>query len=498
MRKSADSGKIFISSITSAIIIYLSLLYLLTLTPFRFSSFYFHQYLLFRNGYLAALMGKTSLLDIVINLAMLIPFGFLGALFLRHLGNSKTKTIVIIAGISFMISVSIETLQLFLPRMTSGVDILNNTISGMIGAFLALKTSQRKMFAFFINLRTEKKWIWRLIVATYFILLIIVFLLPSFLNTLENWDESYHLLLGNEGTRDRPWSGTIYALKFFDRSLDDNDVKALLYQNSTHSIKTNLPVPLLEIDADDGKLMFQILDGKNFPGTFAKNFLEIKGRKLVRSVVPPVQLIRSLKQSKAFTIYANFSPASMNQTGPARIVSLSSDPINRNFTLGQVKNRLNFRVRTPLTGANGSKVSLFSDAIVFPHQPNKILATFNRGEMRIYKNGKLTHPMIYDTSEYLPLLIGENNDGHVIAEMCFFLLFPFGWIIRSLFRNILHKYAFTTLIFFLPFFLSTAVKMLLFDHFPDVMLLIFHIIIFVYVTFCAMLHDLFVATVIKN
>ena len=46
-------------------------------------------------------------------------------------------------------------------------------------------------------------------------------------------------------------------------------------------------------------------------------------------------------------------PANAIQDGPARIVTLSSDPTHRNFTLGQERDAFDVRLRTQKTSANG-------------------------------------------------------------------------------------------------------------------------------------------------
>jgi len=63
------------------------------------------------------------------------------------------------------------------------------------------------------------------------------------------------------------------------------------------------------------------------------------------------------------------TPDSAEQTGPARIISFSSDASTRNFTLGQHGDRLVLRLRTPFTGPNGTnpEVEIFPVAAGKPH-----------------------------------------------------------------------------------------------------------------------------------
>lgn len=62
----------------------------------------------------------------------------------------------------------------------------------------------------------------------------------------------------------------------------------------------------------------------------------------------------AIRKSNALTIEAWITPATVDQSGPARIVSLSSNPGSRNFTLGQDKDRYDVRLRTTSTDENGN------------------------------------------------------------------------------------------------------------------------------------------------
>lgn len=65
------------------------------------------------------------------------------------------------------------------------------------------------------------------------------------------------------------------------------------------------------------------------------------------------RLLAACRTSHALTVDVEFTAADTQQGGPARIVSFSVDPYRRNFTLGQERDRLVLRLRTPETGDNG-------------------------------------------------------------------------------------------------------------------------------------------------
>ena len=64
-------------------------------------------------------------------------------------------------------------------------------------------------------------------------------------------------------------------------------------------------------------------------------------------------LLAACRRSNQVSIEALVTPQDAAQTGPARLVTFSADPYNRNLTLGQEGEWLVVRLRTPRTGANG-------------------------------------------------------------------------------------------------------------------------------------------------
>ena len=75
---------------------------------------------------------------------------------------------------------------------------------------------------------------------------------------------------------------------------------------------------------------------------------------LIASQRPATQLSKAIMVSGEATIEAWVQPASLDQAGPARIVTLSRDSAIRNFTLGQEGDRYIVRFRTTDTDTNGT------------------------------------------------------------------------------------------------------------------------------------------------
>jgi len=461
--------------------IYLVFVYLLTLTPFRFSLFYFHQFIQFKRGYRFALLGGSNWLDSVLNVIMLMPLGLVLGLVWRAFQHRKRRCVVRALRIGFLISISIELAQLFLPRSFSAVDIATNSIGAGLGAWLAFPIGTLDAQKIVTMLYERSRQFYTRIVLLYSGIALIILMLPTLINGFWNWDETFRLLLGNEPTGNRPWQGTIYRLAIFDGRLKDHEVVRWLalgrHQPTPTSAFTGLLVEY-RFDAfpfrSEGPLHDQL------PITPQKKTrvelspgagVVFSGHSLLGTSHPATALVHRLKRTHQFSIAIWLSPASTNQFGPARIVSLSKNTNQRNFTLGQSGPGLVFRVRTPLTGKNGSKVELLTSPILKANQPQLVIASYHRGEMKLYVNGQRNQRMIYDTSHYLPLLAGLSRDRFGKAAFCFMLLFPLGWLARGLASSRRWKWIISSSVPLVIMFTHSAIQMVCWQHSFDIYLL---------------------------
>ena len=116
--------------------------------------------------------------------------------------------------------------------------------------------------------------------------------------------------------------------------------------------------------------------------------LQIKGKTLIRSEKPALKIINAIKKTGQITIEAWVAPANKKQKGPARIISLSKDTTNRNFTIGQDVNKFDFRFRTTRTDRNGLP-SVTSNSKEFTTKLTHILYSREKsGQTTVYVNGR--------------------------------------------------------------------------------------------------------------
>jgi hypothetical protein len=98
-------------------------------------------------------------------------------------------------------------------------------------------------------------------------------------------------------------------------------------------------------------------------------------------------LLAECQRTNELTIEAVISSDTLDQTGPARIITFSSSTGARNFTLGQSGGKLVLRVRTPRTGGNGTNHE-FTLGDIQVGKPQHVIATYRRGALRAYLDGE--------------------------------------------------------------------------------------------------------------
>ncbi|MEW5956352.1 MAG: PKD domain-containing protein [Chloroflexota bacterium] len=86
--------------------------------------------------------------------------------------------------------------------------------------------------------------------------------------------------------------------------------------------------------------------------------LVLSASTVLSSATAAGKVIDAARASNELSLEAWVKPANAAQSGPARIVSVSTDTSNRNLTLGQEGDLYNMRLRTTATNNNGSDLTL--------------------------------------------------------------------------------------------------------------------------------------------
>lgn len=421
LKKQAVRGRHYLAGFC---LLGISLLAIAALTLFPFDFFIVETWNDFSWSKLIEGQPKRILLnEFVANIALFVPLGFSIAQLL--LCENTTKRIItslfVTIAISFVVTLSVESLQIFLPsRSATFSDLLANTAGGGVGCGLWWLFSPLigRLGQRLVNsLRWIKaKRIGRLMAAVGLGIYCCFTLSATAANdhlyrwSFNNWESDYPLMLGNEASGDRPWSGRINSVQIYSQSLEPADIKALLARSSNAlnesatvaSYQFSGLAPYADRLGHLPDLVWHCLSRQNSgqnknsrkneaiacdspPVTDAQSSVSLSLQHWLQTKSAPVQLTRGLRASNAFTIGLSFITDNNTQDGPARILSLSKDPFNRNLTIGQVGPHLNLRVRSPLTKANGRRPefvvpNIFSQVPTLHH----LVLTYSTSRLAVY------------------------------------------------------------------------------------------------------------------
>ncbi|MCP4202729.1 MAG: LamG domain-containing protein, partial [bacterium] len=196
-----------------------------------------------------------------------------------------------------------------------------------------------------------------------------------------NWNPAYDLALGNEfstgsTTTARDWVGNYRLVGVYCEAHTSSQVAAnfaagpdLPTQNETATPAPRTSAVVL-YDFSEGSganvrdlaaatpadLTIEDLDRVSWSG----GGLTLEQATRVSNTVDAAKIFESCASSNELTVEAWVTPGALSQGGPARIVSLSKDSGNRNFSLLQDGDRYQFRLRTTSNGNNGTYVLLRS------------------------------------------------------------------------------------------------------------------------------------------
>ena len=102
---------------------------------------------------------------------------------------------------------------------------------------------------------------------------------------------------------------------------------------------------------------------------------------------PATRITTRLRQAQQFSIEAWVTPAEPEQTGPARIVTLSLDAGKRSVTLAQDKGRYDLRLRTSTTSDNGTPSTPAPDGSAAPRRTHVVATRSPDGVVTLWLDG---------------------------------------------------------------------------------------------------------------
>lgn len=117
--------------------------------------------------------------------------------------------------------------------------------------------------------------------------------------------------------------------------------------------------------------------------------LETTGDTIIRSPNPALKIFNAVRRSGEITVEAWIKPSSTDQSGPARIVTISKSSNERNFTMGQDSNKIDCRFRSTETSTNGIPSIATDGGTLSTELTHLVYARDRSGVTKIYIDGEL-------------------------------------------------------------------------------------------------------------
>lgn len=388
---------------------------LLTLFPFKFQAIAWGK----KEAAKEFFRNPSDAFDFFGNIFLFMPLGYGLSRWLQPAQFPKRLKLLTIIGMSLVSTISIEALQLFLPdRSSSIIDISTNTLGGTLGGAYGLFQWRRILTA--VQLWSTHHWNQKrslTIALTLWTTLLLggTWKLANMMH-LRDWNPAFNFVVGNEATGDRPWLGSVKGFSIADRALSEAEVQQF-FKSPQFPV---LEAAIADYDmtgtapyADRSRLKLPPLEQKT-SDTFVRDTAthSLKRAKVSQSQstqgqgqaptvptaekpevmqwyvtqTPPQAMTEAIQTTSAFTVATTFVTQSLEQRGPARILSLSLDTSERNFTLGQVDRQLIGRLRTPTTGPNAAFLEIGTPKTLEANRPYQAVMTYENAVLSLYLN----------------------------------------------------------------------------------------------------------------
>ena len=249
--------------------------------------------------------------DALGNILFFIPLGL-------AVGGRKRQDMARVVVLACSLSLVFEVGQLFQPlRAVSIVDMALNGLGALLGAVTgAMVPVVLRRVA---RTATGPAWF---AVGGILVGGASFALLQAEFGSLAAWSMDLPLLIGNEATGDRPWCGNIDGFVLSAGGGAWTLDSLVFLERQTDAALRNPECPT--------GIWYQ-------------------------TTAPVNDVVEAVRKSGRLQVELYAQPATLNQDGPARIVSISRDPDFRNITIGQIERDLIVRIRRRWAGLNGDR-----------------------------------------------------------------------------------------------------------------------------------------------
>lgn len=376
---------------------------LLTLFPFKFEAIGWGK----KDALKEFFRNPSDSFDFFGNILLFMPLGYGLSKWLKPKRFNPILKFAFVLAISLASTVVVETLQLFQPdRSSSIIDISTNTLGGILGGSFGLLSLDQLIAPIcqWMLRQWHKKTSLTIALVLWITLMLGSTWKLSTMTQLGEWDPSFNLIVGNEATGDRAWLGKVQSFAISDRALSESEVQQFLQSSKFPTLETALADYDLTGNApyrDRSSLNSPPLETQSLNNITTNPNQSLKPAKASEvkeatstaqnptqpwysTLQPPTKLTNAIQTTSAFTLATTFETRSLDQKGPARIISLSHDTSERNLTLGQYDSHLIVRLRTPATGENGSFMELRAKDALQLGRSHRAVVTYANSVLALY------------------------------------------------------------------------------------------------------------------
>lgn len=388
-------------------------------------------------------MDPYNLQDFCQNILLFAPFGFALGCQLRARAIRKHWLLPIAFAVCVLFSGSIEFLQQWLPSRDSALaDIIANATGGLIGAIVVLLAGMRLLRLADRALITARRLLVLPVVAVLLLamcglVLRSTFRLRQFRHNLNAWSSDFPLTLGNSPDGHRPWNGTVERVEIAAKAMPPNRVAEAF---ASADMRDQLGDAVLASYRIHGPGMYADLSGHGPPLVWcqsqqappAEPTLKLSDQHWLSSKGPLTVVNSDIAASNRFTVRLTFTPAGVWQKDIGRLFALSADTKRCNLIVGQEGDNLLIRLRTYLTGDNGSNPANFIPGFFEHPRRHDLIIVYDNPSLRVYVDSAKSAEAVDVPSDFSAL-------HHVLARAMTLPFYGFG---RDIYRLAFLTYAF--------------------------------------------------------